>query len=198
MQDWPSKAEYSTSEKRNFLLWHLDLHFVPTVTLQSLTSMALLGTLQRFSKCRGAGQQSNRKSPKAEKCGSKTEEQKEIQKYGIQAGRSEMYPTVSKEVKSTIKHKESYGIFSISDPSSPERKFLLFMKKVFETSDELKVIKTATKTIPSSTIGYTIVLNTGTLRKEVLIGGSKHDLFRLRILPHKMSSAQYKKYIDDA
>ena len=74
--------------------------------------MALLGTLQRFSKCRGAGQQSNRKSPKAEKCGSKTEEQKEIKKYGIQAGRSEMYPTVSKEVKSTIKHKESNEIFS--------------------------------------------------------------------------------------
>lgn len=160
--------------------------------------MALLGTLQRFSKCRGAGQQSNRKSPKAEKCGSKTEEQKEIKKYGIQAGRSEMYPTVSKEVKSTIKHKESNEIFSISDPSSPEGKFLLFMKKVFETSDELKVIKTATKTIPSSTIGYTIVLHTGTLRKEVLIGGSKHDLFRLQILPHKMSSAQYKKYIHDA
>ena len=82
-----------------------------------------------------------------------------------------MYPTVSKEVKSTIKHKESYEIFSISDPSSPERKFLLFMKKVFETSDELKVIKTATKTIPSSTIGYTIVLHTGTLRKEVSLEG---------------------------
>lgn len=160
----------STSEKRNFLLAHLDLHFVPTVTLQSLTSMALLGTLQRFSKCRGQGSRVTGKSPKAEKCGSKTEEQKKSKNMGSRLAEVKCIPQFE-EVKSTIKHKESYGIFSISDPSSPERKFLLFMKKVFETSDELKVIKTATKTIPSSTIGYTIVLNTGTLRKEVLIGG---------------------------